>query len=87
MQALSGKRSHEEQILARDVNTKTPAKPGSNYLCSGSQGELFRLALATPTTHGFWGLWRHTGGIPLPKSDWVSRPFVPDFLDKARFVF
>lgn len=54
-QALSGERSCEDQNLARDVNTKTPAKPGSNYLCSGSQGELFRLALTTPTTYGVWG--------------------------------
>lgn len=40
-QELSDERSCEDQNLAQDVNTKTPAKPGANYLCSSSQGELF----------------------------------------------
>lgn len=48
-------REAEDQNLARAVNTKTLAEPGSNYLCSSSQGELFRRALATPTTYGGFG--------------------------------
>lgn len=41
-QALSAEKSWEDPNLAQDVNTKSPAKPGSNYLCSSSQGELFK---------------------------------------------
>lgn len=71
-QALSTERSCEDRILARDVNTKTQAKPGSNYLCFSSQGEHFDYPTLLPPLKGLWTR-RHTRGRLLLKSDGVSR--------------
>lgn len=56
---------------------KSPAKPGSNYLCFSGQGERLDESSKLPLLAGFFlfGLWRYTSGGILPNCNKVSGTF------------
>lgn len=79
------KKNHEDQNLARDVNTKTPAKSGVQLSLLQQPRGTFRLALATPTTHGLWG-YGDTLEAYLSQCPTGCLGPLSQFSDKARFV-